>query len=197
MTGLRERQRVQTRRRLLEVAWALFSSQGYTRVSLQDVVSAAEVTKGAFYHHFGSKEVLFAEVVRMAHLEVAAEVEAAALNAGDDPWQGFLAGCEAFVAACTDERRRRLLLVDGPVVLGWSRWREMDDTGAGASLRAGLEELIDGGLLRPLPVEALTRLLSGAMNDAALWVADGDGPSRLEDTGSVLRVLLEGLRPGP
>lgn len=179
------------------VASALFSSEGYAGVSLQDVVSAAKVTKGALYHHFGSKVELFAEVVQVAHREVAEEVEASAQGAGDDPWQGFLAGCEAFVAACTDERRRRLMLVDGPVVLGWSRWRVMDDEGAGASLRAGLDELLDRGLLRPLPVEALTRLLSGAMNDVALWVADGNGQSRLADARSALRALLEGLRPGP
>lgn len=197
VTGLRDQQRLETRRRLLEVAWALFSSEGYAHVSLKDVVSVAEVTKGALYHHFGSKVELFAEVVQMAHREVAEEVETSAEEAGDDPWQAFLAGCEAFVAACTDERRRRLMLLDGPVVLGWSRWREMDDAGAGASLRAGLDELMDGGLLRPLPVEALTRLLSGAMNDAALWVADGDGQSRLADAHSALRALLEGLRPGP
>ncbi|MGA5295086.1 TetR/AcrR family transcriptional regulator [Streptomyces koyangensis] len=49
-------------RRLLAAATRLFADQGYDRTSVQEIVEAAGVTKGALYHYFGSKEDLLHEV---------------------------------------------------------------------------------------------------------------------------------------
>ncbi|MFD4989575.1 TetR/AcrR family transcriptional regulator [Streptomyces sp. NPDC058374] len=49
-------------RRLLAAATRLFADQGYDRTSVQEIVEAAGVTKGALYHYFGSKEDLLQEV---------------------------------------------------------------------------------------------------------------------------------------
>ncbi|MEU9488628.1 TetR/AcrR family transcriptional regulator [Streptomyces decoyicus] len=48
--------------RLLATATKLFAEQGYDRTSVQEIVDAAGVTKGALYHYFGSKEDLLHEV---------------------------------------------------------------------------------------------------------------------------------------
>ncbi|MFE9249229.1 TetR/AcrR family transcriptional regulator [Streptomyces sp. NPDC007088] len=48
--------------RLLAAATHLFAEQGYDRTSVQEIVEAAGVTKGALYHYFGSKEDLLQEV---------------------------------------------------------------------------------------------------------------------------------------
>lgn len=48
--------------RLLATATRLFAEQGYDRTSVQEIVDAAGVTKGALYHYFGSKEDLLHEV---------------------------------------------------------------------------------------------------------------------------------------
>lgn len=211
----RAQRRDETRRRLLGTAARLMAVRGFHDVSVQDVVVEAGVTKGAFYHHFDSKEGLFDEVVAQAHGAVAAAVRAAADQMGDQlgvrsvgrttvdagvpgaSVEPLLAGCRAFVATALDERYRRVLLVDGPAVLGWARWRAMDEGGAGALLRTGLTELAASGSLPRLSVEALTRLLSGAMNEAALWIAEAPDASvraeRLEVTHGALRRMVEGV----
>ncbi|RLU92117.1 TetR family transcriptional regulator [Streptomyces griseocarneus] len=48
--------------RLLAAATRLFADQGYDRTSVQEIVEAAGVTKGALYHYFGSKDDLLHEV---------------------------------------------------------------------------------------------------------------------------------------
>ncbi|MYW67735.1 TetR family transcriptional regulator [Streptomyces sp. SID8379] len=48
--------------RLLAAATRLFAERGYDRTSVQEIVEAAGVTKGALYHYFGSKDDLLHEV---------------------------------------------------------------------------------------------------------------------------------------
>ncbi len=56
--------------RLLAVATRLFAERGYDRTSVQEIVEAAGVTKGALYHYFGSKDDLLHEVyARMLRLQ--------------------------------------------------------------------------------------------------------------------------------
>jgi AcrR family transcriptional regulator len=52
-----------TRRRLLEVANRLFRERGYTATSLDQIAEAADVTKGAIYGHFSSKEDLLLSAI--------------------------------------------------------------------------------------------------------------------------------------
>lgn len=49
----------ETRSRILEAAIKLFSSHGYNKASVDDICSEAGISKGAFYHHFESKQALF------------------------------------------------------------------------------------------------------------------------------------------
>jgi TetR/AcrR family acrAB operon transcriptional repressor len=55
-----------TRQSLLEAALKVFSRQGYAETRLEDIADAAGVTRGAIYHHFGSKKELFQELVEEA-----------------------------------------------------------------------------------------------------------------------------------
>src|SRR4051794_9383281 len=48
--------------RLLAVASSLFAARGFERTSVQEIVDAAGVTKGAMYHYFGSKDDLLHEI---------------------------------------------------------------------------------------------------------------------------------------
>lgn len=49
----------ETRLRILEAAIKLFSNRGYNKARVDDICSEAEISKGAFYHHFESKQALF------------------------------------------------------------------------------------------------------------------------------------------
>jgi AcrR family transcriptional regulator len=186
----RARQRERTRSTLLEVSRQLFATRGYAAVGLAEIVREAGVTKGALYHHFeGGKTDLFRAVLAQVQAEVARTVAATA-DAEDDPWAQLTAGCRAFLTASTDPAVRRVMLVDGPAVLGWSEWRAMDEAGSASHLADMLVDLVEAGIVLRQPVAPLARLLSGAMNEAALWLAETGDPSDLDAVlGALFRML--------
>ncbi|OLT36281.1 TetR family transcriptional regulator [Actinomadura sp. CNU-125] len=192
--GVRSRQREQTRRTLLRESRPLFAERGYGAVGLAEIVRAAGVTKGALYHHFEGKADLFRAVLAEVQGEVAARVAATA-DAEDDPWARLLAGCKAFLTASTAPGVQRIMLVDGPAVLGWSEWRAMDEGASARHLVDALTDLVERGTIAPCPVEPLAHLLSGAMNEAALWLAGSARPDRdLDDAWAALARMLEAFR---
>ncbi|GAA3677021.1 TetR/AcrR family transcriptional regulator [Nonomuraea antimicrobica] len=191
--GARARRREQTRRTLLRESRRLFASRGYGAVGLAEIVDAAAVTKGALYHHFDSKTDLFRAILEQVQQEVAQKVAATA-QAHDDPWEQLTAGCRAFLAASSDPDVQQIMLIDAPAVLGWAEWRAMDESASAHHLAEALSTLIAQGTIAPQPVEPLTHLLSGAMNEAALWLATATDPNALAATWAALSQMLEALR---
>jgi AcrR family transcriptional regulator len=49
----------ETRSKIMEAAIKLFSTQGFNKASVDDICAEAGISKGAFYHHFKSKQELF------------------------------------------------------------------------------------------------------------------------------------------
>uniref|UniRef100_UPI0030F40C71 TetR/AcrR family transcriptional regulator n=1 Tax=Streptomyces sp. GSL17-111 TaxID=3121596 RepID=UPI0030F40C71 len=190
---VRARQRDRTRRALLDEARRLFAERGYAAVGLADVVAAAGVTKGALYHHFDGKADLFRAVLAEVQEEVGDRVAASA-DAEPDPWDRLTAGCAAFLDVTASPGVQRIMLVDGPAVLGWHTWRTMDEAASARHLHEALADLVARGVLPDQPVAPLARLLSGAMNEAALWLADSADPGDLADTQRALERLLASLR---
>ncbi|MFD5099121.1 TetR/AcrR family transcriptional regulator [Streptomyces albidochromogenes] len=191
--GVRAQQREETRRTLLRESRRLFSTLGYASVGLSEIVRAAGVTKGALYHHFGSKAELFRAVLEQVQQEVAACIAATA-DAQEDAWDQLTSGCQAFLSASTDPALQRIMLVDGPAVLGWRDWRAMNEATSGRHLAQALTVLIQQGTIPAQPVAPLTHLLSGAMNEAALWLAASESSADLADTRQALARMLEALR---
>ncbi|MBB4929517.1 AcrR family transcriptional regulator [Lipingzhangella halophila] len=193
-------QREATMRELIAAGRELFARNGFGAVSLAELTQRAGVTKGALYHHFGSKMGLFRAVVAEVQYDVGARVAAAA-EATPDPWTRLTSGCAAFLAASSDREVQQIMLVDGPAVLGWSEWRAMDEAASERHLTEALTELVEDGTIAHQPVRPLVHLLSGAMNEAALWLARSGDPKDLSDTVAALTRLLESLRaegaPGP
>jgi AcrR family transcriptional regulator len=164
---------------------------------LEEIGLEAELTRGALYHHFGNKKGLFQAVFESVQKEVAERVETEAARS-DDVWEQLLLGCRAFVAAAVEERNKRVLLVDGPSVLGWDVWRMMDERNSMRLLREQLHSMNELGCFRPVPIDAMTHSLSGALNESALWIAQmPDGVQALEDGMTVISMLLDGFKkPG-
>ncbi|MGW6539746.1 TetR/AcrR family transcriptional regulator [Streptomyces sp. NPDC055051] len=186
----RAEQRAATRRALLDEGRRRFAADGYHHVVLAEVARAAGVTKGAAYHHFDSKAGLFRAVVAEVQRELGERVATAA-DRHDDLWEQLRAGCRAFLDAGSDPAVRRILLVDAPTVLGWDEWRALDEESSARHLTEALTTLAEAGVIADQPVEPLARLLSGAMNEAALWIARGGDPRA---TAASLDRLLSGLR---
>lgn len=190
-------QREATTGALITAARGLFAERGYAAVGTEEIVQRAGVTRGALYHHFrAGKEELFRAVLVQVSAETAQGVASAAL-AEDDPWDGLLVGIDAFLDACATPDVQRILLVDGPSVLGWDVWRAIDhDYGLGL-VEAALQRAMDAGRLLPHPTNALAHVLLGALHEAAMVVAGADDPAAARaEMGEMVQRLLEGLR-GP
>ncbi|MEE6280926.1 TetR family transcriptional regulator [Georgenia sp. MJ170] len=166
----------QTARQVLAVATELFAGHGYAGVSLDDIARAAGVTRGAVYHHYGSKAGLFRAVAAELQTDVAAAV-ATAGQAGDDAVAQLRAGSHAFLDAITAAPAVRVLLLDAPAVMGWAQWRELDTAGSVRHLRQALAGV---GVAADM-LDAMTAHLSGAMNEAALWLAEQPPGSSARD----------------
>jgi AcrR family transcriptional regulator len=167
----------QTARTVLASATDLLAARGFAAVSLDDVAGAAGVTRGAVYHHYRSKAGLFRAVAARLQSEVAEAVVAAAEGAGADPRAQLRAGCHAFLDAITAAPAVRVLLIDASAVFGWEQWRRLDAENSVVHLR---EALSDVGVPAAL-LDATAAQLSGAMNEAALWIAQQPQGSEARD----------------
>lgn len=193
-SGSKAEQTEATTRRLLDTGRELFAARGFAHTGTEDLVRAAGVTRGALYHHFADKYALFHAVQDEVQRDVGKAVEAEA-GRHQDPWDQLTAGCRAFLMACTQPDIQQIMLIDGPAVLGWSTWREMDSQYSYRLLRDGVQALVDEGVIADQSVDALSHLLSGAMNEAALWVAQSPTPAAtLAEATTSLDRLLHSLR---
>lgn len=187
---------IATKQLLIDKARQLFVSKGYYATGTNDLVAMTPVSRGALYHHFGGKEELFVAVYR----EVAAELYRSSTSAvsaySGDTWKQLTLAIrvelESIVAS---EEVRRILLVDGPSVLGWKRWREMQSEGTLQGLIETIEMLINEGVVASQPREPLAQLILAGMNDAALSIAYSSTPKKTQEAlTEALMLLLSGIR---
>jgi AcrR family transcriptional regulator len=167
-----------TRAALVSAARQLFEEHGYAETSTADIVRAADVTRGALYHHFADKLDLLTAVVIEIQEGLIEEVLAAAL-AEPEAWNLFVAGWTAFFDV-DDYASLRLLMVDAPAAMGIEAWREIDDRYCLNAVVAGLRDLIDHGVIAPMPdppLEALARVLLTAGNALAMHIATSADPA--------------------
>jgi len=185
----------QTRAALLTAARRLFGAEGFAEVGAERIVREAGMTRGALYHQFADKTDLFAAVLDEVEAEIAQRVAGAV--AGFDPADTtgmLLAGAGAWLDASAEPDLQRIVLLDGPSVLGWDRWREICLRHTVGLIAALLQDGIDRGSLAPQPVLALTHVLVGAVHEAALYIAQADDRAAARaDMDLVLRRLTLAL----
>jgi AcrR family transcriptional regulator len=185
-----------TRSALLKVARKLFSERGYAATATEEVVRRARVTRGALYHHFRDKRALFNAVLHEEQMKLAASIKAVAARE-PDPWRALMAGCHAFLDACLDSTVQQILLIDAPAVLGWEGCREADAMYYLAGVKAAIQAAIDERIVPPQPVDALARVILGALNEAAMLIAHADDEEAARrEVSDVVEKLLSGLRKG-
>ena len=184
----------QTKATLLAIGRELFARQGHAGVALQELCDRAGVTRGALYHHFAGKDELFRAVCE----QVAREVSQRLIDqAAREPtaWSRLQAGCAAFLDECARPEVQQILLTDGPAVLGWQAFRELDSRHGLGLLKAGLQSAIDEGAVPSvLPVETAAHLLVGALNEASMVIARADDTQAARDDAMHgIRRLLAGI----
>ena len=175
-----------THAHILDAATVLFAARGFAAVTTPEVAAAAGVAQGSVFHHFPTKRDLFVAVHNRFQLRLIEGIDAAAASARD-PWSRFDAIWRAYLDATEDPAMRRILLLDGPRVIGLDELRRQDRDTAFAFLMREVAALQEARLIRPDSVRALTVLLFGALDQAAFEIAD------FPDDRDLRRQLVDGF----
>lgn len=183
-----------TKRALLDNATELFTDHGYAGTSLDEVVAAARVTKGALYHHYSSKLALFESVFMRCQEDTQKQIEKS-LRQSKDPWERAQMGLRTFLDICQQPTYRRICIQEGPVALGHERWHEVE-----AEFSFGIVYNIVSDLLKSMGSaeelsETFAHLFYGAMQSAGNYVADSpDSEEASDKVQAVIAAILAGLR---
>jgi AcrR family transcriptional regulator len=185
-----------TRRALLDSGRALFAARGFAGTAREDIVSQAGVTRGALYHHFADKKALFYAVFEAVEDDLLANANADTGEAGD-AFGRLRGGLIGFLDASLTREVQQVLLIDGPAVLGWQDWRELEARYGLGIIRDLLSAAITEGTLRTQPVDVLAHILLASVDEAALYIANADDPPAARDLAvAAMESLLDGLAHG-
>lgn len=182
-----------TRRKLIQAARRAFAEKGYAAVSMDDITASVGLTRGALYHTFGDKKGLLQAVVEQIDTEMASHAHAVASEAAS-LWDGLIAEGVAYVKMALNPEVQRIVLLDGPAVLGDpSQWPSQNNC-LQMTIRT-LDKLIEEGTVNPVNTEAAARLLNGAALNAALWIAASDTPEDVVDKAiEAFLWMVDGLK---
>ncbi|WP_024800765.1 TetR/AcrR family transcriptional regulator [Nocardia sp. BMG51109] len=189
-----------TRAALEDAGRRLFAERGYAGVSAEEIVSAAGVTRGALHHHYGDKRGLFLAVLERLEADNTAEVARAIAELPDpaDLLAAMAVGLRSFLDISGRPETVRIVMADGPAVLGWEGWREMEARHGLGLITDQLHRAVDAGLAAPAPVPVLSQLILSAITEAGMIVAHADDPdtARLEAEQCLL-LLISGILRQP
>lgn len=184
-----------TRREVIEAARSLFVDPGFHQTSISDIVTESGIgTRGAFYHHFKDKAELFRLVFEEVHRDLVERANS--LPPPGDAWDRLRVGLHGFLDAALEPEVQRIVLIDGPVVLGWQALRAIEGSGGLALVQEVLREAMNDGAIQQLPVVELAHMVLAALEEASLLVAkasDKDDAKRA--VGVILDRLLFSLTP--
>jgi AcrR family transcriptional regulator len=184
-----------TRIALVDAGRRLFAAHGFAGVGTEAIVREAAVSRGALYHQFADKTELFAAVLEDVERDVShhlAEVAGTLAEAGFEAV--MLGGVEAWLELCERPEIQRIVLVDGPSVLGWLRWREICQPHVLGLIRVILEQGMAAGEVERQPVIPLSHALIAVADEAALYVAAAADPATARrEMVDVVRRLLTSL----
>jgi AcrR family transcriptional regulator len=188
----------QTRAALIAAAAEAFAEHGYTATSITQIAAAARVTKGAVYHHFSDKQSLF-EAVMNEHNEAAQKrVLQATAEHPDDIWEAAIAGLSATLDVCADPVAGRIIYLEGPIGLGWKRWRESERRYTYRNVHHLLMGSIQAGIFpADIPADAMTQLITGMITHTGIALAEAPSRQRKRirrDLEAALYRVLTGLR---
>jgi AcrR family transcriptional regulator len=198
MTEVKSRREIYseaTRAALLDEATTLFAKRGYAGTSLEDVASASQVTRGAVYHHFASKQALFEAVLQLQEARATETIAAAAT--APDPWDAAILALDAYLRQCCDPVYGRLVWVEGPAALGWRRWRECERNYAYGLVEHFIRDLVDGGYLEDRAFDSLVQFSFWMLGGAGLAVAEAspeDKPRVRDEWGHLIGQAIGSLR---
>lgn len=185
-----------TRELLVSEAKTLFEQKGYADTSLADICAAAGTTKGALFHHFDNKEALFKHVWENLQMEMDADArrEANAARSLSDPYAAFLAGCKVYLRYTTRADYQKIVLIDGPAVLGQPGWYESDHYLGNENVQNGVRYIAKKGIIAEDRVGPLAVMLRSALNGAGFSISQGTPGITPESVFDAFESMIRRLR---
>ena len=185
-----------TREQLVASATKLFEAKGYADTSINDICLDLGITKGALFHYFRTKQDLFLEA--WTRLQVAMDTKAreaaiAALSL-TDPYAAFLAGCRIYLTFATRRDYQKIVLIDGPAVLGQKGWYERDHDLGTQNVHAGVRYLSKKGIIDADRVDALAVMLQSALNGAGFALARQEPGIDADSVYDAFELMVKSLR---
>jgi AcrR family transcriptional regulator len=182
-----------TKARIVAVARRLFASRGYDGTSTEAVLGESQVSRGALYHHFETKEALFAAVLEEVEIDITAATGRARANA-TDPVEALRAAFDSFLDMASESEVRQIVLTDAHSVVGWQKWREIEDRHGLGRLKQALKVVAAAGQIREGMVDVFAHILLASLLEVAFMVARSPDPQSATRTGrKAMKELLERL----
>lgn len=190
----RQQYSASTKRALVDVATDLFTEQGYAGTSLDAIVAGARVTKGALYHHFSGKQALFEAVFENVEADASKRISKV-VRTTKDPWEKAVLGLRTFLKVVQEPAYRRVVIQEGPVVLGYERYREQEERSTFAIVQEIVASVLAAYQLEPSMVETFSRVFFGAMSSAGAAVSSAEDTARASaEVEAAISFILAGLR---
>jgi AcrR family transcriptional regulator len=181
-----------TKQALIDAARKLFVENGYFQTGTEEIVRAAGVTRGALYHHFSDKKALFLAVFEAIEDELIGS--SAQVTTKTDSFTRLQKAMLGFLDASLTPEVQRVLLIDGPAVLGWQEWRALEAKYGLGIIQELLNDAIEEGVIPPQPVSALAHILLAAVDEAALYIANSSEPIAARDlSATAIQAVMAGL----
>lgn len=186
-------QAASTRAKIIAVARRLFANQGYAGTSTEAVLEESQVSRGALYHHFENKESLFAAVLEAVELDITAAT-AKARTKVSDPVEALRQAFNTFLDLACETEVRQIVLIDAHSVLGWQKWREVEERYGLGRLKQALKLIAGHGRIQEDMVDVFAHILLASLIEVAFIVARSPDPRAAARTGrKAIKELLERL----
>ncbi|HTW43087.1 MAG TPA: TetR/AcrR family transcriptional regulator [Solirubrobacteraceae bacterium] len=184
-----------TRQALLAAARRLWGERGYSAVSTPEIAHAAGVTRGAMYHQYADKTKLFLAVLEAVETDVIERLAAAVAAAQPrSPAAALHIAADAWLQIASEPEVRQLVLLDAPSILGWAGFRELSQRYGLGMTEQLLSATIGSGELEPQPTRPLATILMGALDEAAMTIANAhDAKQETAEVRAVIHNLIDGL----
>lgn len=189
-------QAASTKAKIIATARRLFAASGYEGTSTEAVLEESGVSRGALYHHFENKQALFAAVLEAVEIDVTAATARARANVGD-PVKALRAAFDSFLEMACEPEVRQIVLIDAHSVVGWQKWREIEERHGLGRLKQSLRAIAATGRIGADMVDVFAHLLLAGLIEAAFLIARSPDPVSAEKMGrKAMHELLKGLLEG-
>ena len=135
------------REKLIAAARRLFAERGFGEVGTEEIVREASVTRGALYHQFADKRDLFRAVFEKMLMEAGQEIYEETMKRIEHDREDLQVGTQVMLDIFSRPEVKRVVLLDGPAVLGWAAWRDVQRPFHLALIGHALGHLVEEGLI--------------------------------------------------